>query len=446
MKKLAKRFLSISIMVLLCLSLPTALGVNEFVKAQTYYILTLNSAYSGPISGGNTLNVMSPIGHLINPVASSSTQWNYSIEAGTDTNIYIGTPVVVNLKTEENCVGWTGLVDSSTDSTSFPVNNAMTETAQWQAQSYIPYSNLAVSSTLANNPAVFSSYWTVTETTLSKYIFSTNNTGSWVNGTATAFSATPSWANATITLTATIGVKVGYEFYVNDSVGNWVNTGKHVITTTGYYITASNDVHSNLSPSGLVAVDAGSNQAFTFSAKTGYSIQNVIIDGSTHTALTSPYTFTNVQGNGSISVSTSNIIYYVNASSDAGCVIIPSGIIQVPYGTWVNFTCRAYPGAEIYNLAVNGVNQGPLNSYNLEPAENTTLYLTSELISTATGGQVIESTSAPTNSTVTPIETQTQADINNFYFVVGVITLTILIAGVMFTHSKPSKRKSREWT
>ncbi len=65
-----------------------------------------------------------------------------------------------------------------------------------------------------------------------QYIFSTNNTGSWVNESVVNFTATPEWANVTKTLNLTGGTMIGYMWYANDSAGNYNNTDIYVLTTT----------------------------------------------------------------------------------------------------------------------------------------------------------------------------------------------------------------------
>ncbi|MBU1028506.1 MAG: hypothetical protein KKF48_05670, partial [Nanoarchaeota archaeon] len=64
------------------------------------------------------------------------------------------------------------------------------------------------------------------------YIFSTNNTGIWINESAVLFSATPSWANVTKVLNSTSGLIIGYRWYLNDTVGNINNTEIFILTTT----------------------------------------------------------------------------------------------------------------------------------------------------------------------------------------------------------------------
>lgn len=71
-----------------------------------------------------------------------------------------------------------------------------------------------------------------------------------------------------------------------------------------YYITASADANIDLSPSGLVAVNSGDDQTFTYSAHTGYVIDSILVNG-TGVAITSPsgtYTFSNVNGNSTFAI------------------------------------------------------------------------------------------------------------------------------------------------
>ena len=63
------------------------------------------------------------------------------------------------------------------------------------------------------------------------YIFSTNNTGVWINDSLIIWTSTPEWANITKTLNSTGGIIVGYRWYANDSAGNNNNTGIYILTT-----------------------------------------------------------------------------------------------------------------------------------------------------------------------------------------------------------------------
>lgn len=64
------------------------------------------------------------------------------------------------------------------------------------------------------------------------YIFSTNNTGTWVNDSAINFTTTPSWANVTKILNDTNNTLVGYRWYLIDNEENVNNTVIFTLTTT----------------------------------------------------------------------------------------------------------------------------------------------------------------------------------------------------------------------
>lgn len=90
--------------------------------------------------------------------------------------------------------------------------------------------SLSHSSTLAGLPVAFSSNW-ADDSGLSHYIFSTNITGRWVNDTAVAFNSS-SWANASKILPSSVGVVVGYQWFVNDTDNKWTPTPVRTLVTT----------------------------------------------------------------------------------------------------------------------------------------------------------------------------------------------------------------------
>jgi hypothetical protein len=257
----------------------------------------------------------------------------------------------------------------------------------------IRYNNIAVSDTIANKSVVFSAYATSGAYNLSSGILEINNNGSAINYT-TPLTGLADWANFTLTLNDTIGLEIPYKFYFSDDAGNWNSTATQSLVTTGYSISASNDPYSLLSPNGTIIVCYGASVQFDFSPLDGYAIQSVIINGSYAASTTSPYIFPNVQANQEISVSTSNLIYYATVSSDGGCSITPTGLIMIPSGTWVNFTCQANPGFTLFSLLVNGVDVGVSTQYYFMPTGNATIYLTSAPIESPP-----EPTTSPTGAT-----------------------------------------------
>ncbi|MEK6833000.1 MAG: hypothetical protein AABY32_03040, partial [Nanoarchaeota archaeon] len=64
-----------------------------------------------------------------------------------------------------------------------------------------------------------------------QYIFSTNNTGNWINDSVVNFTTTPSLANVTKTLNSTIGTLVGYMWYFTDNNQNTNSTPVYTLTT-----------------------------------------------------------------------------------------------------------------------------------------------------------------------------------------------------------------------
>ena len=66
-------------------------------------------------------------------------------------------------------------------------------------------------------------------------------------------------------------------------------------------ITASAGANGTINPSGAVSVNVGGSQKFTFTPDSGYEVDEVILNGLFIGALNS-YTFNNVRGNHSVSV------------------------------------------------------------------------------------------------------------------------------------------------
>lgn len=80
-----------------------------------------------------------------------------------------------------------------------------------------------------------------------------------------------------------------------------INTRWYDYNPSSYTITASSGANGTISPSGAVSVNAGANRTFTFTPDSGYEVDQVILNGLPIGALNS-YTFNNVRGNHSISV------------------------------------------------------------------------------------------------------------------------------------------------
>jgi predicted glutamine amidotransferase len=95
------------------------------------------------------------------------------------------------------------------------------------------YSNVSVSTKTRGFDATFSILWDDNNRLQSagEWIFSTNNTGTWINDSAVGFTSTPSWANVTKTLNDTVGVKIGYRWYATDNLNNSNSTEIFTLVT-----------------------------------------------------------------------------------------------------------------------------------------------------------------------------------------------------------------------
>ena len=92
--------------------------------------------------------------------------------------------------------------------------------------------DIGTNTTYAGYPCLFHARWT-DETALSGYIFGTNNTGTWNNETWTSWGGSPSeaWSNVTKTLNSTLGLRVEWEIWANDTSDNWNSTGLQYLIT-----------------------------------------------------------------------------------------------------------------------------------------------------------------------------------------------------------------------
>ena len=96
------------------------------------------------------------------------------------------------------------------------------------------YSNYGHNSTIAGQPVTFYILFNdnIALHPNGQWIFSTNNSGVWINDTPINFTTTPSWANVTKILNSTPGIVIGYRWYAKDNSGNINNTPIFTLTTT----------------------------------------------------------------------------------------------------------------------------------------------------------------------------------------------------------------------
>ena len=153
---------------------------------------------------------------------------------------------------------------------------------------------------------------------------------------------------------------ITWKIRAGDNSGNWgawSSTWSLIIksTTPGTYtITASAGPHGSISPSGNVTVNQGSDKSFTITPHTGYSINDVLVDGSSVGAVSS-YTFTNVTEDHTISATFSAITTIVTGiSATAWAHGLP--LEGVDYERYIWLQWDSYLGAIGYNV-YRSVNQ-----------------------------------------------------------------------------------------
>ena len=187
----------------------------------------------------------------------------------------------------------------------------------------------------------------------------------------------PSGGNQTFTITPNVGCNITNVIVDGNSVGatnsysfNDVLTN-HTISAyfsatsiTNFTISASAGPNGSIIPSGNVIVLSGSNQTFATAANTGYSITNVVADGSSVGA-TNHYAFNNVLANHTISAyfGSTSTNYTINASAGPNGSITPSGAVSVPSGSNQTFTIAVNTGYAISSVTVDGSSVGATNSY-----------------------------------------------------------------------------------
>ncbi|HQH83689.1 MAG TPA: fibronectin type III domain-containing protein, partial [Syntrophorhabdus sp.] len=133
-------------------------------------------------------------------------------------------------------------------------------------------------------------------------------------------------------------------------------------STTTYTITASAGTGGTISPTGTVTVSRNASRSFTITPSTGYSIDRVIVDGSSVGAV-STYTFSNVTANHTISASfkADTTTYTITASAGTGGTISPTGTVTVSRNASRSFTITPSTGYSIDRVIVDGSSVGAVS-------------------------------------------------------------------------------------
>ena len=181
-----------------------------------------------------------------------------------------------------------------------------------------------------------------------------------------------SGANQSFTITPDLGYFISDVHVDSVSVGpvpgyTFTNvTANHTIEVSfaiqTFAVKGIADANGSISPSGLVLVDYGADQTFTFTPDAGYLVSDVHVD-SVSVGPVSNYTFTSVTAPHVIEVSFVSQTFTVNASAGANGSISPSGAVSVNYGASQSFTITPDAGYLVADVHVDSVSVGAVPNY-----------------------------------------------------------------------------------
>ena len=194
------------------------------------------------------------------------------------------------------------------------------------------------------------------------------------------------------------GVIYGYTFK-NVDADHTIHVEFKKSTVITYDIAATAGANGKISPAGIVTVNEGVNQTFTFTPDAGYVVEDVKVDD-VSVGVEYTYTFTNVTANHKIHVTfETGKTYIITATVEGNGAITPVGEVKVNEGANQTFTFAPNAGSAVEDVIVDGVSVGVKSSYTFTNVTvNHTIHVTfSGGISTYT----ITATTGD-NGTVTP--------------------------------------------
>jgi len=130
-----------------------------------------------------------------------------------------------------------------------------------------------------------------------------------------------------------------------------------------YTITATASIGGMITPSGEVIVNEGSDTTFTITADLGHHLDSLIVDGITHGADSTSYTFEDVDNDHTIDAYFSINTFTILATATSGGTITPSDSVIVNYGEDTTFTIAANTDYQLDSVLVDDVSVGPETLY-----------------------------------------------------------------------------------
>ena len=304
--------------------------------------LTEQPVYKITDSGGNTLTGdNSTVVTVTGPAGSTVTQQNATAVNGIVTFDHLGF-TGVSLGYNSFSVSYVGLITPTSDSADIAKGDPVLSWSGITKKTTDP--NFTITAPTVNTPGSFS------YTSGSASVLTISGSTATIVGPGTCV------VTATFTPTDTVKFNSG------------VTETMTVTVTQGFTITTTADSHSTITAS--AGIETGTSKTVTFSGNTGYEITGITLDSVVLNGTTSPkladliaagsYTFSNVIGNHSISVTSTLKSYSITASSSSGGSISNSGSSTVNHGSSsALYSFTASSGYQLNAILIDGV---PLSS------------------------------------------------------------------------------------
>ena len=167
-------------------------------------------------------------------------------------------------------------------------------------------------------------------------------------------------------------VDVGIDGASQGPIGSYMFenvTANHTITAAfaidTFVITPTTGLNGSITPDTPQSVNYGDSITFTIAADTGYYIVDVGVDGVSQGPIPS-YTFDNVMANHIITADFAIDTFVITPTAGLNGSITPGTPQTVNYGDSITFTVAADIGYHITDVGVDGLSQGPIDSYTFE--------------------------------------------------------------------------------
>ncbi len=137
-----------------------------------------------------------------------------------------------------------------------------------------------------------------------------------------------------------------------------------------YQITSSSGENGSIDTEGTVDVLGKYSSTFNIIPETGYQVADVMVDGVSIGAVAT-YRFNNIISNHTISATfKEKDVYLVTSTTNVGGTITPAGPTPIFDGDDIQYNITPDPDYLIYNVIIDGVPHGMINTYTFNGVEN----------------------------------------------------------------------------